>query len=462
MVQRLGAHPLALSQAGRLIFETQMSPTRYLQQYDVRFKALLKTQPGMREYHNGSIMATLGLSYDRLMTRNPSAAALLILCGYLDNSSLNYDLFAASSNAKDTVLFIPEDPPRSPRCSWIADLSDDWLRDICEEEDCYLSCISSLHELSFIRHNDTSDSVSLHPLIHEWSLYYGSSMINQDVLGATCNILAATVPQSDPEVIGLPYSQIQPHADRWYSMLPRDHAITGTTTNSILALSVYYLVQGPVERASVLRKAAYNNAKSRFGARHRCTMEAQITIGVGHFDAGEFKEALEVFEVCRADYSRIDWEPSLNREENEALANLMTESHLTLCYKKLNRMEEAAVHMRALEALKNDLVGTSVYAIISWLYFVIKTALCIDEEEEEEQQRIEDSIRAGEDLLRMVEETKIWPPSFGSREWALANMCSVLGTQYISQGEVEKGRAFLKRSLGVYERTQGPSAPDTL
>src|SRR5271154_1167553 len=90
---RLGMHPLALSQAGRYLFETNSSVSSYLEKYEARFQKLLTRRPLPREYSNGSIDATLSLSYDQLVIREPSAAALLMLWSCFDKSDIFFGLF---------------------------------------------------------------------------------------------------------------------------------------------------------------------------------------------------------------------------------------------------------------------------------------------------------------------------------------------------------------------------------
>ena len=288
------------------MYETQMSPSKYLQQYDVRFKTLLKTRPDAREYHNGSIATTMGLSYDRLVARNASAAALLILCSHFDNSNICYELLHAFANARSGLLFLPGDLPEDPQLSWISGLSETWLTEICENEDTYLSCVTSLHELSFIRHNDRSDSVSIHPIVHEWSLHYCNTMSMNRILSTACNLVAAMVPQTDPEVLGLAHSQLQPHIDRLYSLLPADLSTISASINSILAIATYYEAQGPTERASILRNAAYINALARFGPDHRCTLEASMSVALAKFEAGQYQDVLNDFKEKEASYCEID------------------------------------------------------------------------------------------------------------------------------------------------------------
>src|SRR5450755_1552563 len=94
---RLGMHPLALSQAGRYLFETHTSVSSYLERCDARFKVLLKRRPLQREYSRGSIDATISLSYDRLVVREPPAVALLILCFVTEVSGVHVMYVAQGS-----------------------------------------------------------------------------------------------------------------------------------------------------------------------------------------------------------------------------------------------------------------------------------------------------------------------------------------------------------------------------
>ena len=80
IVHNLGFYPVALSHAGRHIFENQINCRKYLETYEKRIVALLEQRPNIREYERGSIATTLTLSYDMLKAKNPTAAASLSMC----------------------------------------------------------------------------------------------------------------------------------------------------------------------------------------------------------------------------------------------------------------------------------------------------------------------------------------------------------------------------------------------
>ncbi|MCJ1395473.1 hypothetical protein MMC18_008359 [Xylographa bjoerkii] len=464
LVQRLGAHPLAITQAGRFMYDAHISPSKYLQKYNVRFKTLLETPLMAREYHVKSITATLSLSYEQLVARNASAAAFLMLCGCFDNSNIYYELLQAFTNARMGSLFLSDDVPEDPQLVEIPGLSHTWLTKLCEDEEAYLSCMTSLHELSFVRHNDKSDSVSIHPLVHEWLLYFCDTTNMNIIISTACNLLAAMVPQTDPEVVGLAHSQIQPHVDRLYSLLPTDLSSITASINSFLAIATYYDVQGPTERATFLRNAAYKNALSKFGADHRCTLEACMSIALAKFEAGQYEEVLNDFMDKRASYCKIDWDPSLTRRENEALAGATVMGLFALCYQELYRLEEARAILTILDTLVNELADTIVFPAVSCVYFFVKIVVgaLSDEAGEVEREDSGASIESLEHLLKMIENTKIWPQSLGSRISAKATVLSVLGRQCQWSGDNLKGQAYLQKALDLYEELTGASSPETL
>lgn len=103
-----------------------------------------------------------------------------------------------------------------------------------------------------------------------------------------------------------------------------------------------------------------------------------------------------------------------------------------------------------------------IYPIAAWLHYVLQIAVNPSADEEKSQARLKESIETSEHLLQTIQGASTWPPSFGSREFAIANLYSVLGGQYIDNGDIEKGRAHLQRAFEMNQQLSGPSAPDTL
>ena len=135
-----------------------------------------------------------------------------------------------------------------------------------------------------------------------------------------------------------------------------------------------------------------------------------------------------------------------------------------LCYQELERLQEARDILTTLRRLLSELADTIVFPAVSCVYFFVKISVDVlsDEGEEEEREDTQDSIKSLEKLLKMIEDTKIWPPSLGSRVSAQATVLSVLGKQYQWDGDTAKGQAYLQKALDLYEQLNGPSSPETL
>ena len=412
---------------------------------------MLKDRPKLNQYHNGSIAATLGLSYDQLKLRDRSAAALLMLFSCLDNSSISYQLFEALPKAKAALVFASDDMPFDPNCHWIPGLPHDWLTKLCHDESIYLKCITSLHELSFVRHNDRSNGVSIHPLIYEWLSHYcdQDEMSITENLCAVCNLLGAAVPQDKPHVKGLPYSKIEPHVTRWYSLLPPDLKLSKASVGALLAISEYYMVQGPQERVSPLRHFAYDSACKRFGDGHRCTAEAGMAIAMVHFEAEEYEMAMHLFEHHRQSYIKISWfEEDFGCGETEDIEDLLVTTYLMFCYRATGKLEKANQASEKLATIKAKLKGTALYPLAAWFFFITQDNTVGDGEEEGvARARMQRSLQTSEDLLHDIQHASTWLPLYGSRENAEANVLSVLGQQHLEYGDKAKGQAYLQRAL---------------
>ena len=205
LAARLGGHPLSLSQAGRYIFETQISIEKYVISFDKLFTT--------HQVSNGSIDTTFEISYNAMKTKNPNAAYLLQLWGFLDNSDLWYEFFSGVFSPDPSVYDISGEEISVPT----GDTGmRRFLNKICQDEHVYNEAIRSLHEFSFTRRNTNMNSNSLHPVIHHWVRH---SMPTNDVQStqiAAIEVCGRTVfqVQLQSAQFGAILQRINPHADQ--------------------------------------------------------------------------------------------------------------------------------------------------------------------------------------------------------------------------------------------------------
>ena len=89
IAQKMGYLPLALNQAGSCIHMQQYSLVRYLQEYEDHASYLLSKQwKEGRHKSDRSVFATWEISFGAIEAKNPKAAKLLLICGFLNNEDI--------------------------------------------------------------------------------------------------------------------------------------------------------------------------------------------------------------------------------------------------------------------------------------------------------------------------------------------------------------------------------------
>jgi hypothetical protein len=98
VLQRLDVLPLALTQTGAYMRETNMSAAAYIKHYDATRTQTMKKQGRfpLEEYGDRNVLTTWTMSYQQVQRQSEEAAYLLKLWGVLDCGELWYELVAAS------------------------------------------------------------------------------------------------------------------------------------------------------------------------------------------------------------------------------------------------------------------------------------------------------------------------------------------------------------------------------
>jgi hypothetical protein len=87
IVQKLGALPLALDQAGSYISSMQISYSQYLSRLNSAFAEIASKRPPkyVWKYREDTVFTTWEISFAAL---GPAAQQLLLLCGFFDNEDI--------------------------------------------------------------------------------------------------------------------------------------------------------------------------------------------------------------------------------------------------------------------------------------------------------------------------------------------------------------------------------------
>jgi len=468
LAARLGMHPLALSQAGRYLLETRSSVSSYLEKYDARFKMLLQRQLLAREYHNGSVDATLSLSFDSVAAQDPSAAALLMLWSCFDKSNIFFGLFGCLSQLEASGSGMSISPGSLNPHTRIAGLPPTWLDQICADEDEWLAHISALQDFSFIRQNDREESISLHPLIHEWSIRYCELSWVNDNMAATANILGAAILATEGDRVGAVYSSLQSHVDYWYSMLPlrasQSFSQLGADTAAIFEIAHFYRRRGFTDRYRVLSNDLLSTFITRLGPTHRKTLELRLDILSVLFEESKWEEAIQGVLSLREQILQIRWMPSLTLKENNAFILSSLAWHLSIACCEVGKMEPLKELLGEIEKLQDDpdvlRVRPSLVFACLWLKYRIATF-----QEKDGEVAVYDPyplMEAEIKYLENLDDTTLWPAPPGRQQLTQSHLLRLLGEQYFDQRDLAKAKACLVKSLEIFKGIDGLQNRTTL
>ncbi|KAF1828004.1 hypothetical protein BDW02DRAFT_603925, partial [Decorospora gaudefroyi] len=184
VLELLHGLPLALTQAGSYMRETNVSAATYAKHYNSTWGRLMKKQERfpLEEYGDRSVLTTWTISYEQVRKQSDEAACLLKLWGFLDNGEVWYELMAA---CKD--LAAKTDIPT-------------WLLEIAEDELEFGEAIGLLSRYSLVEGQEGTESHSMHSVLHRWCGHLADEEEQHELGCLAVGLVASNVPlKSDVE-----------------------------------------------------------------------------------------------------------------------------------------------------------------------------------------------------------------------------------------------------------------------
>ncbi|RYO26148.1 hypothetical protein AA0113_g12537, partial [Alternaria arborescens] len=178
VLELLHGLPLALTQAGSYMRETNASATTYAKHYSQTWERLMESEARfpLEEYGDRSVLTTWTISYGQVQRQSKEAAWLLKLWGLLDNGELWYELVAACND-----LAAETDVPT-------------WLREVAEDELAFDQAIRLLTRYSLVDGKEGTEGHSMHSVLHRWCGHLADEE-EQDELGCLAvGLVASNVP----------------------------------------------------------------------------------------------------------------------------------------------------------------------------------------------------------------------------------------------------------------------------
>jgi tetratricopeptide (TPR) repeat protein len=212
IIDKLDRLPLALTQAGSYLRQTNMSVPSYIKHYDSTWKDLMEEQGRYlkREYGDrSSILTTWMISYKQVALESEEAANLLKLWGFLDREDLWYGLLASVRDF-DEDSRVPE-----------------WLAVLAENEIKFHRAIVLLRRYSLV---DIAvqqvGSHAIHVVLHAWCHHLSANEERRAMLLLAVRIVAQAVPAESNTTYWTLQRRLLPHGMHVYakmSVLRRQH-----------------------------------------------------------------------------------------------------------------------------------------------------------------------------------------------------------------------------------------------
>jgi tetratricopeptide (TPR) repeat protein len=420
--------PLALTQAGSYMRETNASASTYAKHYSGTWERLMKSEARfpLEEYGDRSVLTTWTISYGQVQRQSREAAWLLKLWGFLDSREVWYKLIAAGS-----ALAAERDVPAS-------------LLAVAEDDLAYGEAMSVLSRYSLAEGREGTDSHSMHSVLHRWCGYLAEDEERQELGCLAAGLVALGVPlESDAEFLKK-QKRIMAHGicvSEWIEVgggSEKRRAVGVLPTPGHFHSLGYLLYTEDRQRAVQMYQRALQGKEKAWGPEHTSTLDTVNNLGALYADLGRLDEAEKMYQRALQGYEKA-WGP-------EHTSTLSTVNNLGNLYADLGRLDEAEkMYQRALQGYEKAWgpEHTSTLDTVNNLGNLYADLGRLSEAEKMYQRALDGYAKAisPKDLMTYV-------PALRNM-WALASLRE-------SQGRVDDARHWYSQALVGYEKTFGP------
>ena len=411
IVERLQGLPLAIAQAGAYIYEMGITTKTYLDTYSARTRDIL-TQNNDITYAKGSIMATLQISYDAVKTRNPLAFKLLTILGFLDNSDVWWELFHLAWKCRTGFADSESDLPNPEVVSEHSKQIDSpenktygSLTDLAKDESLFEKAISTLREFYFIRRNEATNSLSIHPIVHTWLRQRLDSESWHSNLNAAISVLGRAVPYAHFEKSWILQRRLTAHVGFCLELVEQAKAEEIDSPEGFQGLAILMFDTSRFEVAERLYRRAGEGWERRSGFDYWQTRRAYQDMGLAYRTLGKYDEAEALWTNLLEAYIRIE-----GTELTQSTCRLL--DNLGILFTMTKRYAEAEKNFTKALAVREDLLQNGIRSA------------------------------PGETVAVDLEVT-------------LADTCRHYGILKQAQGKLDDAEFLYRRSLGIFQKQLG-------
>jgi tetratricopeptide (TPR) repeat protein len=406
--------------------QRRISASQYLHRYDQELadrKKLLGHIPRLSSY-NASLLTTWEISLEAVTNESENAAKLLLLCSFLHNTNISFELFRQFCDQDVT-----------------------WLYKLANDQDSFEDEIEILLNFSFLQPNEGIDSgsYSVHPVVQDW----GRDRLGQEAwLEAMYNsisVIGTAVPSNHSAEDWVRRQNLLSHAARCKEFLDKCSATETVTFPLLDRLGQLFFECNRLDEAKGMFLEASIAYGLSFGVKNHYTLHAMVGLAVVYNSQGNLLEAKETLQTV------ID---ASKENENDGHSTMVAAClNLSSIYvREGNPSQARATLLLALDHLfgvsKDDQLGL-------YSFFVTLATVFRHEAQFGEAERL----LYAETLLEQAK--KGYESIFGAEDLSVYTCLQNLANVYWDQGRRSDARVAYHQALEGFEKILGPSHVST-
>ncbi|PSN58929.1 TPR-like protein [Corynespora cassiicola Philippines] len=430
ILQRLSGLPLALTQAGSYMQQTNVSASAYTKHYDETWERLMQKQGRfpLEEYGDRNVLTTWTISYEQVRKQSEEAAWMLKLWGFLDHGEIWYELVAAGCKLSNEM-----DVPA-------------WLLTIATDELEYTDAVGLLSRYSLADARESSNSYSMHSVLHRWCGRLAEGGERYELGRIAAGIVASNVPNESESEFWTKRKRLLAHAVSvsWWIMGVDSSKEESRldASQSRMYYSLGYLLAGEdrLKEAEAMYNRALQGYEETLGPKHTSTLDTVNNLGLLYTNQGRLDKAEAMYNRALRGY-----EEALGPKH---ISTLDTVHNLGLLYTNQERLDEAeTMYNRALQGYEEALgpKHTSTLLTVNNLGGLYR-----------DQERLEEAETMLNRALQGREE------ALGPKHISTLQTVNNLGLLYADQGQLDEAETMYNRALRGREEALGPKHTSTL
>jgi tetratricopeptide (TPR) repeat protein len=278
--------PLALTQAGSYMRETNASAATYAKHYSQTWERLMKSEARfpLEEYGDQSVLTTWTISYGQVQQQSTDAACLLKLWGFLDSGEVWYELIAAGLD-----LAAERDVPA-------------WLLAVAKDDLAYGEAMGLLSRYSLAEGREGMGIHSMHAVLHQWCGYLAEDEERQELGSLAAGLVALSVPLESDVEFSKKQKRVMAHGlrvSRWIeesSRLDKERVVEGLIWPDHFYNLGYLLANEDRQRAVQIYQRALQGYEKAWGPEHASTLSTVNNLGALYANLSRLDDAEQMYQ----------------------------------------------------------------------------------------------------------------------------------------------------------------------